>query len=257
MNAPRHTHDQRRIWQHFQNAAPESFAAAHPRLDYLLRQIARRSAAGTPIVLNIGIGDGYLERQAQARGWKIRALDPDEQAVARLAAEGIDACQGLIERLPLAAQSCDFVVASEVLEHLTPQQRTAGVAEIGRVLRIGGWFLGTVPYREILADQTAVCPECGLVFHRWGHQQSFDEADIRGELEPLFRVQRIGHTAFVRLRGRGLGGAVKSLARLALAKLGEPIAFPTLYWIARKSGRQAVLVPEVSLQVIPGQCTTT
>jgi hypothetical protein len=29
-------------------------------------------------------------------------------------------------------------------------------------------------------------------------------------------------------------GAVKSLVRIALAKLGEQVAFPTLYWIARK-----------------------
>src|SRR5688572_26086360 len=74
------TSDQRKIWQHFQNAAPESFVAAHPRLTFLIGQIARRSTHRVPSVLNIGIGDGFFERQAQSRGWKVHSLDPDEQA---------------------------------------------------------------------------------------------------------------------------------------------------------------------------------
>src|SRR5688572_14323417 len=97
--------DQHKIWQHFQNAAPESFAAARPRLEFLLKQIARRIGRnpgvgagarrdGVAAVLNIGIGNGYFERQAKARGWTIHSLDPDEQAVARLAAEGIGAQVG-------------------------------------------------------------------------------------------------------------------------------------------------------------------
>lgn len=225
---------QTRIWSHFQNAAPESFAASHPRLDWLVREVARRAGSTPPAVLNIGIGDGYFERQALARGWDIHALDPDAQAVARLAADGVNAQTGLVQHLPLPAQSVRFVVASEVLEHLTDNERQAGVAEIARVLEDGGWFLGTVPYREIMADQQVVCPCCGEVFHRWGHQRSFDEDAIREQLGPWFDLEAIGHTAFVPWRGRGLAGRVKSAVRLLLAKLGEPIAFPTLYWIAHK-----------------------
>src|SRR5688500_15472017 len=162
--------DQQKIWQHFQNAAPESFAAAKPRLDFLLRQVAKRvsrvdagvnrPAHGPPRILNIGIGDGYFEQQAKARGWQIHSLDPAEQAVARLAAEGIAAQAGRIEQLPHADASLDFVVASEVLEHLSEEQRQAGLAEIARVLRPGGWFLGTVPHAEDLAEQSTVCPHC-------------------------------------------------------------------------------------------------
>jgi len=232
---------QQAIWRHFQNAAPEAFAPARPRLDWLLAQVARRAAGQRPGVLNIGLGDGYFEQQAQARGWQVHSLDPDAEAVARLAAEGIDARVGRIEQLPHAAESLDFVVASEVLEHLTDDQRLAGLAEIARVLKGGGWFLGTVPCGEILADQQAVCPRCGEVFHRWGHQRSFDVADMQQELAPWFDIETIGRTAFVSWRGRGMRGAVKSLVRLMLAKLGEPIAFPTLYWIARKTRTPATL----------------
>jgi SAM-dependent methyltransferase len=234
MKTPHDTHGQTRIWRHFQNAAPESFAAARPRLDWLLAEVARRASGNPPNVLNIGIGDGYFEKEAMARGWRIQSLDPDSEAVARLAAAGIDAQVGLIEQLPQKSESLDFVVASEVLEHLRDDQRLAGLAEIARVLHTGSWFLGTVPYRENLADQQTICPECGVVFHRWGHQASFDDTAIRELLTPWFEVTSLGRTAFVPWRGRGVRGAIKSLARLVLAKLGEPIAFPTLYWIARK-----------------------
>ena len=227
--------DQRKIWRHFQNAAPESFAAAHPRLDYLLREIARRTDSQQPSVLNIGIGDGYFEREAKGCGWKITSLDPDSDAVQRLVDKGIAAQVGLIEQIPLPDASQDAVVASEVLEHLNDAQRQAGVVEIARILKPGGWFLGTVPYNENMSEQQTVCPCCGEVFHRWGHQKSFDFGVIRRELGPRFEIVKLGRTAFVpSLSKRGLRGAMKSLVRVTLAKLGEPIAVPTLYWIARK-----------------------
>lgn len=228
------THDQAKIWQHFQNAAPESFAAAHPRLDFLIGQIARRASGRAPSVLNIGIGDGYFERGAQARGWTVHSLDPDEQAVQRLATDGIAAQVGVVEKIPLADESVEFVVASEVLEHLSGQQREAGLSEIARVLKRGGWFLGTVPHAENLAEQEAVCPCCGQVFHRWGHQASFTLASVRELLATRFQVEQLQRTAFVNLFGRGVGGFVKGSVRIVLAKLGEPIAVPTIWWVVRK-----------------------
>ncbi len=234
MNTPHELPGQTHIWRHFQNAAPESFAAARPRLAWLLAEVARRTQSNSPDVLNIGVGDGYFEREAQARGWHVQSLDPDADAVARLVQAGIDARVGLIEQLPHKSESLDVVIASEVLEHLADDQRLAGLAEVARVLRSGGWFLGTVPYREILSDQQTACPCCGAVFHRWGHQQSFDEARLRNELGSWFTIVALGRTAFVPWRGRGVRGMIKSAVRLALAKLGEQVAFPTLYWVARK-----------------------
>lgn len=225
--------DQQKIWQHFQNAAPESFAAAHPRLRFLLDQVGSR-ATGAPRVLNIGIGDGFFERNAQERGWQIEALDPDETAVARLVSEGISAKTGRIEQLPYADAAFDFVVASEVVEHLRPDERAAGLGEIRRVLKPGGWFLGTVPHHENLAEQQTVCPECGHLFHRWGHHASFTLDEIRQLLAADFAVEEVQRTAFVDLWGRGFFGFIKGFLRVLLAKLGEPIAVPTIWWIARK-----------------------
>ena len=174
MTTPHCSLHQSRIWAYFQNSAPESFSAARPRLDFLLRQIARRAQGDYPRVLNVGAGSGYFERRARDRGWKIHTLDPDESTIGRLGAEGIAAHCGAIEQAALPSDHFDFVVASEVLEHLDHDQRRAGIAQVARLLRPGGWFLGTVPYCEDLAANQVVCPACGERFHRWGHQTAFE-----------------------------------------------------------------------------------
>jgi len=223
-----------RIWQHYQSSRLDSFAEAKPRLDYLVGLIAARTK-GQPRVLNIGTGDGYLERRVKARGWAIDALDPDSGAVARLASEGIRATVGVAEQLPYESESFDAVVVSEVLEHLSASQGRAVVDEIHRVLKIdGGRIYGTVPHAENLLEQQVICPQCGVVFHRWGHQRSFTIEAVRAMLSERFSIEVLKRTAFVRLFGRGVRGFMKSSARIMLARLGEPIASPNIVWVASK-----------------------
>lgn len=225
--------NQDRIWKHFQNHAVDSFEGAIPRLNYLVKRIGRLAKPPKPAVLNIGVGNGYFERQAMLCDWHVHALDPDGDAVSRLSGEGVISRQGRIEQMPFDTAMFDFVVASEVLEHLTVAQRETGLQEIARVLKPGGWFLGTVPYEENLAAGQVVCPDCGLVFHRWGHFMSFSRADIARELAPHFKYVRVTRTAFVDF-SRGFGGNVKSLLRLILAKCGQQIAVPSILWQAQK-----------------------
>jgi SAM-dependent methyltransferase len=225
--------NQELIWKHFQNHATDSFEGAAPRLNYLIKRIARLSRVPKPVVLNIGVGSGHLERQAFARGWRPHALDPDGEALAKLAAAGVVAHAGYVEAMPLGSDTFDFVVASEVLEHLSDEQRGAGLKEIARILKPGGWLLGTVPYDETLAANQVVCPECGVVFHRWGHQKSFTRDDVAQELSPHFTRIRVTRTAFV-VFSRGPAGNIKSLLRLVLAKCGQHIAVPSILWQAQK-----------------------
>jgi len=58
---------------------------------------------------------------------------------------------------------------------------------------------------------------------------------IRAELTAQFRDVACRVTAFVPLRGRSLGGKLKGLARLALAKCGAQVAVPSIYFRARKA----------------------
>jgi SAM-dependent methyltransferase len=170
------------LWRHFQQHEPDVFTGARPRLTRLAKGVMRRCGR-SPVVLTIGIGDGTLERLLRDRGCDVYSLDPDESTVERLRSQGMHAQTGFIETMPYKDALFDAVVASEVLEHLTAEQSRRGLEHVARVLKIGGWFIGTVPYREILDLNRAVCPDCGRVFHRWGHCRSFDEATLRAELE--------------------------------------------------------------------------
>lgn len=224
---------QDKIWTHFQNAAVESFDAARPRLEFLVRDVARRVRVPSPAVLNIGIGNGHFERQAHDRGWQVHSLDPDPSAVHKLQGVGVQATVGYIERMPFANGQFDAVVASEVLEHLSDEQRDQGLREIARVLKPKGWFLGTVPYNEDLKAGEVVCPGCGEIFHRWGHHKSFTVESLRGELGAHFAVREARCTAFVSYVGRSLVGKLKSLVRVLLARAGHMVALPNVVWAAQ------------------------
>jgi SAM-dependent methyltransferase len=224
------------IWSYFQNEAPHVFGSghAHPRLEFLIRQIERLARTPRSSLLNIGIGDGHLEKSAHERGWSVSALDPSLESVSRLCALGVSAKVGRIEDIPFPETEFDFVIASEIFEHLTADQRKQGLTEIRRVLKPRAYLLGTVPYRELLADNLAICPRCKEVFHRWGHAVSFDIPTIRQELSAHFDDVRCRKTAFVEFKRRSLRGKMKGLARLLLAKCGAAIAVPNIYFLARK-----------------------
>jgi len=229
------SHHQNKVWRHFQNISPETFEGARPRLDYIIKEISKKTNNPTPRVLNIGAGSGYFEETSKRLGWDIYSLDPDADMVKKLNKKGIKGHVGYIERIPFDDESFDFVVSSEVLEHLNDENRRKAIFEVFRVIVQGGWFLGTVPYCENLLLNQVVCPKCGEVFHRWGHKKSFEIKSIQNELFGLFEVVKVKKTAFVTFRGRSAAGKIKSLIRLALAKYGSPIAMPNIYFRARKS----------------------
>lgn len=204
----------RNPWSHFQNERTDLFSGAYRRLRRLVHYAARRYKA--PDVVNIGTGDGYLERHAAGLGWHVIGIDPDARAIDRLRAAGIDGRVGAIERIPLPDGSADVVFVSEVFEHLTENSLTTGLGEIGRVLRRGGCLIGTVPYLENLAEQECVCPGCGLSFHRWGHQQSFTPERLAHFLAADFAVERCGPVYFPSWRMMDLRSKVNAALRIAL-----------------------------------------
>lgn len=96
-------------------------------------------------VLDVGIGTGsHLRLLAELGFSNVVGLDRSEASI-RFCREkqlGI-APRGDLGDLPFAAESFDLVLATDVLEHVAPEQRA--IAEIRRVLRPGGLALVTVP----------------------------------------------------------------------------------------------------------------
>src|SRR5215831_4918220 len=90
--------EQRKIWTHFQDPTNDGFKEAEARYAALVALVERRAMTGR--ALNVGIGGGGVERRLRDRGWTVASLDPDEDAVARLRADGVDARQGFLRQMP-------------------------------------------------------------------------------------------------------------------------------------------------------------
>ena len=221
---------QTELWSHYQTGRLEVFAGSKTRLDYLVR-LAGRLAAGRSL-LNIGCGDGYLERRAQQKKWTVVSVDPDSGAVGRLQTLGVDARCGSIESLPVDSQSIDVVVSTEVFEHLAPHTLEGGLSEIKRVLKPRGLLIGTVPYREDLSQNEVFCPDCKKTFHRWGHQQSFDEAGIRSLLGRYFEVRRAKAIYLPTWDVADWKGKLSISARLVFSWIGVHSAISNLLFVA-------------------------
>lgn len=232
---PVQNNNQGKIWDYFQNSSPDCFSGAKPRLDFIIKKISQIKRLSDPCILNIGAGDGYLETTLQKLGWDVYVLDPSQETIKRMAVMNIKGESGYIEKMPFDNEKFDFIVASEVLEHLSDEQRIQGLNEIYRVLRKGGFFLGTVPYCENLEDSRVVCTKCGEIFHRWGHQKSFDLNQLSEELSAVLNIVEMKRTAFVSFKGKPVKAKIKALIKLILAKCGEMIATPCIYFCAKKA----------------------
>jgi SAM-dependent methyltransferase len=112
--------------------------ASRQRIEHLCRWIGTDRD-----LLDLGCRDGELTSNYLA-GNRITGIDVDRQALAIAAGRGINAIYSdLNEPLPVPDAGFDVVVMGEVLEHLMFPPIT--VAEVARVLRPGGTFVGSVP----------------------------------------------------------------------------------------------------------------
>ena len=223
------------IWRHFQGDGAAIFAPAIPRLRFLSRY-ARKTTPHSPVrILNIGVGNGWLERECKTFGWDVYSLDPDSAAAKSVSSQDIRPTTGTAELLPFKDSCFDIVFCSEVLEHLDDKQIGPATQEIARVLKAGGLMVGTVPFREDLNENMVVCPCCGEYFHRWGHHQSFDKPAMRQLLETAgLRVTRLTTTAFRDYAAANTFLVVKFLLRWPLAKAGLSIVYSNIFFAAIK-----------------------
>src|SRR6185312_3250597 len=93
---------------------------------------------------------------------------------------------GYSQDIPFNDGMFDVVIMSEVLEHLTDTVIASTLTEVHRVLKPGGRFIGTVPADEKLSSEQVICPDCGKIFHRWGHVQEFSTDRLRSLLLTAF-----------------------------------------------------------------------
>jgi ubiquinone/menaquinone biosynthesis C-methylase UbiE len=222
---------QDRIWEYFQNEGIESFQQSGTRLRFL----ADRIPPGKN-VLNVGVGNGEFESIAIQKKLDVYSLDPSETSIRRIQQRfhlGDKAVVGYGQSMPFRDGQFDFVVISEVLEHLTDEVVVATLGEIHRVLKPGGRILGTVPSREQLESQEVVCPCCESRFHRWGHLQQFTPERLR-DLLSSFVVERMGERMFESTPHLNWKGRTAAFLRRVLSQIGVRNAGDRIWFAARK-----------------------
>jgi len=145
-------------------------------------------------VLDIGCGIGELSEILVNRGLNVFATDLGFDSIARASSRikkknlKISFVQGDIYRLPYHDCSFDAVVGSEIIEHLEKYQNA--ISEVARVLRPGGYFICSAPYRETL--RYTLCIHCNKKTPVNAHLHSFDEAGMEKILkEAGFSIEKI------------------------------------------------------------------
>lgn len=102
-----------------------------------------RRFGGSQIALDIGCGTGLITRFI--RSSTIIGVDINRWNLARAKRRIPDAdfLQCDVEHLPLREKKVDFVISTEVIEHLSRPSRA--FSEISRTMRSNGTFIGSVP----------------------------------------------------------------------------------------------------------------
>lgn len=125
-------------------------------------------------ILEIGAGAGFALNHISTISKKYFPLDISTHNLKRVRekTEGeIYPISGDVFNLPFPTGSFDFILLSEVLEHLN--EPSAAMKEIERVLKPGGSFIVSVPYNETISYQ--MCIHCNKPTPTNAHLHSFDE----------------------------------------------------------------------------------
>jgi SAM-dependent methyltransferase len=162
-------------------------------------------------ILDLGCRYGALTR-AYADGNEVTGVDVDREALAEAAKLGIETRWADVEEpLPFEDASFDVAVAGELIEHL--REPDGLVAEIRRVLRPGGTFVGSVPNFYRLYNRLALLVGRSLD-HDPTHLRIFAPRDVRSMLRDFEDVRlRFVASRFLRLSPSLFGHSIVFTAR--------------------------------------------
>ena len=118
------------------------------RVPYLLKEVL--DLPKSSVFLDLGCGIGFLSGILANLNFRVIGVDPDQSSIAKAKknyqSNNLEFFVASAEKLPIEDNSIDFVVCSEVLEHV--KDLTATLKEIKRVAKPGAKFFITVPSRE-------------------------------------------------------------------------------------------------------------
>lgn len=166
-----------RFWDFFA-ASPLTFMSFSRQICGKLVEHIQHIVDQGSMILDYGAGDGDLARGLLKADFFVGVYEQSSErtGAAHALLDGHPKFLGTV--YPQSAIVFDAVCAFEVLEHILDEQIDDTLNTIRNFLGDSGVFLGTVPYKENLLNRQCICPECGVMFHRWQHVRSFDESSL-------------------------------------------------------------------------------
>jgi SAM-dependent methyltransferase len=206
---------------------------------------ARLAAAWLPSghrLLEIGCSTGYLTAHFLGRGDSTFGLDINSRALtaARRRHPGVPHVCSDVEHLPFADRSFDAIVMLEVIEHT--RSDVAAVAEIRRVLKVGGTLILSTPHAGAFAFldpynlRRAFQQHFPRAYAAAGHLARFDNGQYTDNME-RHRHYRLGQVASL-LEPAFAIRAVHRGGLLLYPMLGASISL-----VARRWNNAAILGP--------------
>ncbi|MDQ5976293.1 MAG: hypothetical protein QG664_206 [Patescibacteria group bacterium] len=184
--------DYSKTWLYHQTDNRDHLLNAKKRLSFVIKNISHLK--GVTDIIDLGFGDGFLLTELRKKNFNVSGIDFVEENV-RITKEitklGERLKFGSVTDIPFADQSFNLAISTEMFEHLTPSDLETGLKEIHRILKPSGFLIVTVPYNEDLEKKRVCCPDCGCKFHLWGHQQSFNDANLSEKFSKHFSIQKV------------------------------------------------------------------
>ncbi|MGB8811969.1 MAG: class I SAM-dependent methyltransferase [Paracoccaceae bacterium] len=157
-------------WNDQWAAADTGSKWAHPEAEVLAHAVSLAKGAR---VLDLGAGIGRHALALAQLGFDVSALDAAPESLAAIAAAAkslalhISLDQGRMTHLPYADASFDHVLSWNVIYHGDETIVARTVAEIARVLKPGGSFMGTMLSARRLPVEQAKSPGRELSRNTW------------------------------------------------------------------------------------------
>ena len=197
------------------------------------------------VVLDVGCGTGGLLKDLQRYG-KVVAADFSEEAVKFCNLRGYEIIQCSVLKAPFQADSFDFIVGLDLLEHL--DEDLAALQELYRICKSGGFLCVTVPAFQFLWSYHDELNH---------HKRRYTKPQLEAQLQSArFRVLRCSYfNTFLfpfillgRIFGRGMGEEpgpewnIPSRAINAGLSRAFSAELPLLRWLALPFGASILAI---------------
>ena len=156
------------------------------RYDWM-EELLEKYLTKNSVMLELGAGNGRYSIALKRNGYaRITATDPSGESVERLQNAGVNAYVTNIysEAAPEEQGKYDAVFLFEVAEHLLLPQK--GIANVASLLRMGGYFMLSVPDYSLIAEDTCNIPN----YFNLEHINYFSE-DSLDTLMAQYQLKRV------------------------------------------------------------------